>query len=254
MADLARRVGHEAGVRLEPRVALSYEELARMARAGTVHVAWVPPVLLFGLERDHTMSPLVAMRRGEPGTTFTSALVVLEESRARTFEDLRGARAVWVDPYSAAGYVVPRLELFRAGHDPRKLFLEERFRGSHDAALRALLRGTAEVTATYAHFAEGGRLVRSGFLDLGPEDASRFRVLARFGELPADVIATRTDLDPALRDALRAAFLRLGDDAEGRALLEAAFGADGVREELEAYGALRAALAEAVEAGLLPAP
>jgi ABC-type phosphate/phosphonate transport system substrate-binding protein len=253
MADLTRRIGHDAGVRLVPRVALSYEELGRMARAGSVHVAWAPPVLLFGLERDRTMSPVVAMRRGEPGTTFASALVVLEDSRAREPADLRGARAVWVDPYSAAGCVVARLELFRRGLDPRKLFLEERFRGSHDAALRSLLRGTGEVTATYAHYAADGRLVRAGFLDLDAEDAARFRVLAHFGDIPTDVIAARQDVDAGVVGALRAAFVRLGEDAEGRALLEAAFGADGVTEGPdEAYGKLRGALAEAAEAGLLP--
>ncbi len=109
----------------------SYEELATAVVSGYVDVAWLPPIPFIALNRHEAVVPLVHLPRG--GTsTFHSALIVRSDSRFRTLSDLRGARAAWVDRYSASGFVVPRVALANAGLDPRTAFSEQRLWRSHE--------------------------------------------------------------------------------------------------------------------------
>jgi len=84
-----------------------------------------------------------------------------------SLDDLRGARAGWVDPWSATGFVVPRIELARRGivptsyalHErrayPTSTFRSEKFHGTHQETLRALARGDFDVAGTFAQAATG---------------------------------------------------------------------------------------------------
>ena len=96
----------------------TYKSLGESVREGTSDIAWLPPVVYAWLAEG--VNPLGFIARGG-SSTYSAALVTLEESGLRTLADLRKARprkrAGWVDPWSAAGYVVPRIELSRAGLD-----------------------------------------------------------------------------------------------------------------------------------------
>ena len=98
-------------------------------------------------------------------------------------DKLQGARAAWVNPWSASGYVLARVALAARGIDPRTTFLEERFFGSRDAALRAVADGRFDVTATFAYFEGENRIVRCGWDDI-PAAAAKFDVLVRAGDIP----------------------------------------------------------------------
>ena len=55
-------------------------------------------------------------------SAYEAALVVRADSNVRTIDSLRGTRAGWVDPWSAAGFVLPRVKLALLGIDPRNVF------------------------------------------------------------------------------------------------------------------------------------
>jgi phosphonate transport system substrate-binding protein len=123
-----------------------------------------------------------------------------------------GARAAWVDRESAAGYLVIRAALRARGLGFERAFKEEKFYGSHDAVVRAVLHGEADVGATYVHVLPDDSIGKAGW------GAADVKVLARYGPIPADVIAASSSLPG---DQVRAVQAALTNPKE-RTLLTAA--------------------------------
>lgn len=243
---LLRWMGERAGVEVERRSAPSYEALADEVRAGAIDVAWLPPIVFVRLgEAAQALGSIC--RDGK--TTYEAALIVRAgDKKLRTIEALRGTRAGWVDPWSAAGFVLPRVKLALLGVDPRTVFRTERFYGSHRAAIEALRDGACDAAGTHARADEKGKIVSGGWSSVEGADV---RVLATFGAIPPDVIAVRSAFDATLREKTLSALRDACKDAEGRELTRAIFGGDELREGLApGYESLKRALEMATARGL----
>ncbi|MDB4937500.1 MAG: Phosphonate transporter phosphate-binding periplasmic component [Labilithrix sp.] len=249
VADFSAALGRLANAELAVYEASSYEDLARAMVVGEVDFAWLPPLAFVALERKKMVEALVSAERGGD-TAFYSALIVARDSDLHAPEDLAGARAAWVDPYSASGYVVPRAGLAAIGIDPRVAFSEERFWHSHEAVVRAVVAGRADFGATYAGLDADAEVTRGSWLDVpGADDA--VRVLVRFGAIPGDVVAARTAVPEAKREMLTRALLAMSRQGQHR-LLGEAFGIDELRPWVSAgYDALRRLTEDASKRGLL---
>jgi phosphate/phosphite/phosphonate ABC transporter binding protein len=234
-----------AGVEVERRESKSYEALADDVRAGKVDIAWLPPIVYVRLADG--VVPLGSILR-DGRTAYEAALVVPKSSRIKSIEGLRGVRAGWVDPWSAAGFVLPRVKLALLGIDPRTIFRTETFHGSHRAALQALVDGACDVAGTYARADEAGEVTAGAWSEI---QGAEVRVLATFGAIPPDVLAARKDLDERMRNDVLAALRAACAAGECKAILRAIFGGDELREGLaEGYDALRGALDMATSRGL----
>ncbi len=232
---------------LQSRPSRTYEELATSVREGRSDVAWLPPVAFAWLaERVTAIGSIVRGGR----TSYSAALVAREESAFRARSDLAEARVGWVDAWSAAGYVVPRLELGRApsGLVTPPSFRSETFYGSHREALLALERGDCDVVGTYARTPAPGEPASEGaWSELG----LRVVVLETFGEIPPDVLAVRRNLGRQEHEAVSTAFRAAFSVPHGRALVRAVFGGDELREGLEpGHETLRRAYERGVAHGL----
>ena len=117
--ELAAWLRAHAALDLQRSASSTYYDLAASVREGRSDVAWLPPVAYAWLAE--AVTPLGSIVR-DGRTSYASTLVVTECSPIRAVADLRGARAGWVDPWSAAGYVVPRIELAKTGIDPADEF------------------------------------------------------------------------------------------------------------------------------------
>src|SRR5262249_23569918 len=160
------------------------------------------------------------------------------DSKIHTLDGLRGTRVAWVDPYSASGYVMPRIQLAALGVDPRTAFVEQRFLGSHDAVIGAIVDHEADVAGTFARV-DGAGLVTSGGWSQLPRARSYTRVLAAFGRIPADVIGIRTETAPELRERLTEAFVASSYDAQGSLLVRRLFGVEEFRRgDMLSYASL----------------
>lgn len=211
----------------------SYKDLATSVRDGSSDIAWLPPVAYAWLAE--AVTPLGSIVR-EGKTTYGAALVVRKESAIEKLEDLSEVRAGWVDPWSAAGYVVPRIEIAKAGITPHKAFTSEKFYGTHSAAIAALGDGECDVVGTY---------------DGAWGDRDDVRVLARFSDIPNDVIAVRRNLLPAEYELALKAFRDACLDEKGRPLVQAVFDGDELRETLDAsHESLRRAYEKGIANGL----
>lgn len=241
---VARGISAHAGVELEPSACATYEALAARVNEGSVEAAWLPPIVLVRV--GEAVAPLGFVDRGGGG--YEAALVVREDSGIESVESLRGTRAGWVDPWSAAGFVMPRVKLALVGVDPRSLFRTERFHGSHRAALEALVEGSCDVVGTHAQANEEG-VVASGAWSAIAD--ARVRVLATFGAIPPDVVAVRADTPAPVRASLLEGFRLAAEDAAVRAAMMTVFGGATLREGRPAgYAGLESALAFARERGL----
>lgn len=233
------------GAKIERRDSKSYEALAQDVRSGEVDVAWLPPIVYVRLA--DSVVPLGSFLRGGRAA-YEAALVVKEDSRIKAIEALRGTRAGWVDPWSAAGFVLPRVKLALLGVDPRAVFRTERFHGSHRAALQALVDGACDVVGTYARADDEGEITAGAWSEI---EGAEVRVLATFGAIPPDVLAARKGLPETERNRIVDVLRSATKDDEARAILKAIFGGDELREGLaNGYDALKDALDMATARGL----
>ena len=251
-AAFAERLSGIVGMAIHPMSADSYDALAAMLNSGKVRVAWLPPIPFIALERARIAVPLVDHHRGGHAR-FDAVLVVRKTSTDHTLYALRGKRAAWVDPLSAAGYVLPRIQLAALGIDPRTVFASERFYGSHEAAIRAVMDDKADVAGTFARVDDADNVVRGGWSEVaGATEA--VRVCARFGAIPADVTAAHRDVPQEARDAIANALVAMSSDASAATLLRDLFGVDEFRPwEGGDYEPLRRAMSDAASRGLLDA-
>ncbi len=233
------------GVAMTLHYAGGYEALAKDVDNAKVDISWLPPVAYVKVDADKT-DPLLAIERGR-GTGYKAALVVRADSSYERIEDLRNARAAWVDAWSASGFVVPRVGMKKLGVDPRSFFRVEAFHGSHSAALRAVIDGAADVTGTHARPKASGEEGFEGSWTL--VEGVAMRVLRTFGEVPSDLICVRKSLETPLRDRVAEAFKEAA--IVQKAEIKAIFGADRFADGVATgYDELRSSLAEATSAGL----
>jgi ABC-type phosphate/phosphonate transport system substrate-binding protein len=132
-------------------------------------------------------------------------------SRARTLDDLGGARWVYNDSCSLSGYFSVLAELSARGHGP-DFFGSTRAIGSHHAALRAVERGEADCAAIDSNTLRLER--RRG-------SAPEVRVLESFGPFPVQPVVARAGLARERKAAIAAALLAMHADPAGRAALAA---------------------------------
>jgi len=239
-------VSRNAQVRFTHEVSSSYDELAEKMEAREVDVAWLPPLVFVRLEGRGLVAPLVTnVRAGR--ATYQALLVVRADSPIRALADIRGARAAWVDPLSAAGYLLPHGHIEAQCGDPRGLFVAQSFVGSHAAALEAVRKGEADIAGTYGTAGPDGELVQESPMP-------GLRVLTAFGSIPADVIGAHASMPDATRARIGKAFVAVGGDENAKKIAFEVFGVEGFRLGAEAsYGGLHPALRAALASGLLRA-
>jgi ABC-type phosphate/phosphonate transport system substrate-binding protein len=173
----------------------TYEALQQGLLAGEVDAAWGPPLICARIEAAGGMVALRAVRRG--AVTYRSVLLSrkldtfdVASLTASTFRP----RAVWVDTWSMAGYLLPRAHLRRAGVDLAEALLSEKLLGSYTACFDAVLNFEAELTASF---------IGETALDaLWGDRGRRLRPIAYTDEIPNDGVVLAPSLPPDRRVAL----------------------------------------------------
>lgn len=196
--DLAAAVLRAGGPVLEPKFFASYPGLLEGCTHGGCDAAWAPPLVAHELRHTDVRSPVAIVVR-EAGAFYYAALVVAADrvGRSPSLPDLAGRRIGWVSPRSAAGYVVPRLQLQALGYDPDRLFGKQSFHFTHGRLLEALARGEIDAAATYAHAQPNG--------ELRTAHVHSARIVMAAGPIPGDVVVARASVAAALSRALERA-------------------------------------------------
>ena len=139
-------------------------------------------------------------------STYHGVIFVRRNAGIRRVDDMRGKRFVFVDPATTAGYLLPLHYFHEHGvTDYTKLLAEFYYSGTHEDAIFDVLDGKADVGA--AKNTVFDRLAAEN-----PRIASELLVLTKSPDVPENALALRADLDPLIRDALRAALLGMHED------------------------------------------
>lgn len=191
-----------------PQVLRSPSDLVQQLGRGTVHIAWMPPLVALDVARTGAASVALCCVRGGK-SSYHSVLFTRRMTAVRTLPDLDGRHVAWVSRTSAAGYVIPRLRLVAAGLSPDKLFRRETFHENHAQVARAVFAGEADVGATFAVFEpRTGRIARAGWEEAGvPLDGVHTVITA--GPIPSDAIALSSKMPAALAQEMTAALQQL---------------------------------------------
>lgn len=200
----------------------SYERLEQALIAGEVDAAWGPPIVCARLESAGGTVTMRAVRYG--AVTYRSILV------CRTHDDLdidmlgrpgsRPVRAVWVDQFSMAGYVLPRYHLRSRGVDLSTAFERERTLGSYEACFHELLEGEADLTASFA--SRRGL----GYTEICGDQSFLLRTLAYTEECPNDGVVLSPALSAGKRGELLESLESLLSDDDKKRILAAVFDTD----------------------------
>ncbi len=252
MTDFTLLFGQLSGVDIALTALPSYERVTQMIHKKEIDIAWLSPIPFIALHRSRSVTALASPYRGGKGS-YHGALITHASSPITSIEDLKGKRAAWVDRHSAAGFVMPRIELLVQGLDPREDFGSQKFYGTHEAVATAVADGRADFGATWVALDEDHNVIR-GPWSTNAKIAAQIQVFATFGSIPADVIAMRSDLDARTRERLERGLFQITKGERGKSLAREVFGADDFKKPVMAsYESLREQAFEAAGVGLLEA-
>lgn len=208
---LSEYVASKAGVKLRLIHKAEYAELNELLASGDVDMAfscsgpYVTGHEEFGLEL--LAAPVVA---GE--MTYQAYVIVPSDSPASGMDDLAGATFAFTDPESNTGCLVPTYMLALKGVTPEAYFGRVIYTYSHDNSIKSVAENEVDAASVDS-------LIWQYANDTDPTYTSKTRIIETSSPYGIPPVVVRPGLDPALKAALRDAFLGADEDPVGRELL-----------------------------------
>jgi len=188
----------------------SYREITELIVGERIDFAWVcsPPYVS---NRSRVRLLAIPIWRGKP--LYQSYVIVPKEDlQTRSILDLEGRIYAFSDPDSNSGWLVPQVELKRAGKDARVFFRKTFFTWAHRRI----------VEAVGSNLAQGGSIDGYVWETLHlrhPELTNRTRVAWKSAEFGFPPIIARGRIPEEDFLAFRNLLVNMPGDAEGRELL-----------------------------------
>jgi phosphonate transport system substrate-binding protein len=159
------------------------------------------------------VEPLVRPVWFDGTSTYHGYIFVRKDSGIKNFADMRGRTIAFVEKATTAGYIFPKAYFKEQGIEALdKFFKEYYFAGSHDAAVKAVLDGEADIGCAK-------NTIFNIMADREPRVKEDLTVLARSPNVPSNALAVKGDLDGNVKKKLRDALLGMENDPEGMATL-----------------------------------
>jgi phosphonate transport system substrate-binding protein len=180
-------------------------------------------------------------------------VIITRRDEIRDLSELRGKRAVWVDPLSLGGHLLAVDYLRGEGLEPASTFSEQSFAGSYPEALRRVVHERADVTAISTPDGAEQSINASITLFGGTLQAERLTSIAVTQETPNDALVFSTALPPERAAALAERAFGSADAPKVPSSLCMALEADGFeRVDVSVYADIRRLLEEATLPDLPP--
>jgi len=119
----------------------TYQEITAMLLSGQLDAAWVcdGPYVAYEDKLALVAAPLYHQK-----PLYQTYIIVKQESKARSFDDIRGTVHAFSDPDSTAGYLFTRYLLALRHTTPAEFFRQFFFTYGHQNVMRAVSTGLAE--------------------------------------------------------------------------------------------------------------
>lgn len=214
----------------------TYAEINDLMRTRQIDVAFVCTLAYIEGKREFGMELLVAPQIRSQ-TVYYSYLIVPKGSPARSLMDLKGKAFAFSDPLSNTGRLAPTYQLSLMGTTPDAFFSRYVFTYSHDNSIVAtadqLVDGAAVDSLVYDFLATKD-----------PELIAKTRIIARWGPYGMPPVVVHPGLDPSFKERLKAIFLDMHRELEGRWILNDLHIDRFVPIQDEAYDSIRRMMAK----------
>ncbi len=189
---------------IEITVTTDYSSMIEAMRFGRIEVAYFGPFsYVLAKSKAPTIEPFaVGVERGSP--TYQSVLIATASGPVKTLADVRGKPFGFGDQASTSSHLAPRAHLLKkyqldGEKDYRPVHL-----GTHDAVARAVQAGQVPAGAL-------SKPILDSLITRGIVDGSRIVQLDLSAPIPNYPVVMQSDLNPALKQAIRTAFLDMKD-------------------------------------------
>ncbi|MBI5508332.1 MAG: phosphate/phosphite/phosphonate ABC transporter substrate-binding protein [Deltaproteobacteria bacterium] len=192
---LGRYLADALGRPVEFVAAKSYDEATRMLSSGKADVALFGAVAYVKARRQGQVRAILrSIRNHRP--TYDGVVIVKRGSGIESLADLKGHSFAWVDPFSGAGYLYPRILLKGAGIVPDR-DLKATFVGSHKQVVQKVASGEVDAGACFA----GAEEMLT--------DPSAVVAIGRTEPVPGEPVVVRPGLGSELVKKLRSALMEM---------------------------------------------
>jgi phosphonate transport system substrate-binding protein len=190
---------------IELMVTTDYSSMIEAMRFGRIEVAYFGPLsYVLAKSRAPDIGPFaVGIERGSP--TYNGVLIATAGGPVRTVEDIKGKSFGFGDQASTSSHLIPRAFLAKrglvAGRDYQAVHV-----GTHDAVARAVQNGQLPA---------GGlsKAILDNLTQRGTVDKTKIVEIGLSDPIPNYPMVMQGNLAPALKDAIRKAFIDMKDEA-----------------------------------------
>lgn len=207
-ACFAEKLSAEIGIPVELYPASDYAGVMQGLLAGTLEAAGLGASAYAGifLENPDAVEPILTAKQTDGSTGYYSVLYVRADSPYQSLDDLKGKTLAFADPNSASGYLVPSVDLKKAGYDPQAHFGSTGFAGGHEQGVIAVLNKQYDAGVTWTSgVGEQSQGYTSGNLrkmvDKGALNMADLRILWQSPLIPNGPEVIRKDLPADLKAA-----------------------------------------------------
>ena len=189
---------------IEITVTTDYSSMIEAMRFGRIEIAYFGPFsYVLAKSKAPAIEPFaVGVERGSP--TYQSVLIAQAGGPVKTLADVRGKAFGFGDQASTSSHLAPRAHLLKKyGLDGEKDYRPVHL-GTHDAVARAVQAGQVPAGAL-------SKPILDTLIARGTVDGTKIVQLDLSAPIPNYPIVMQADLNPALKAAIRDAFLGMKD-------------------------------------------
>ncbi|MBI5739412.1 MAG: phosphate/phosphite/phosphonate ABC transporter substrate-binding protein [Nitrospirae bacterium] len=211
--DVIDYIGEQIGQPVHMVHRRSYEEMDSLLESGEVKVAFICSAPYIRDREKFGVELLVAPKvNGSP--TYNSYIIVHKDSAVKSFSELKGKVFAFTDPLSNTGKLYPTYLLKTMDQSPEKFFMRFLYSFSHNKSVemvaKRIVDGSAVESIVYEHM-----------LKTGSPYAKEVKIIKRSPAYGIPPVVVTNDINAALKEKLRVAFLGMDRTVKGRAILDA---------------------------------
>jgi phosphonate transport system substrate-binding protein len=187
-AELCHAASQQTQLSVVPRHVSNYDDLTTLLRTVPSSLVWAPPIVAVQM-LDAGLGEVLALPERHGLLTSNVAFIVRLQDAAKSLDDLKGRRVMWLDRQSASGYVIPRMHLTSRGHDPSTFFSKESFGDTHLSVLDAVSSGVVDVGTSWCRVdPKTQKMLDAGWIRSDGMSIRPVRAAHTIGPVPNDAL------------------------------------------------------------------
>lgn len=139
----------QLGIKIDIILKNTYSEVLDLFKAGKADVGFVCGYLSVLGDKQGVMEK-VAMPVVNGNKQYSSYIITRSDNDITKIDDLKGRKMAFSNPYSFAGYLVPKYLIEKEGYEFENYFSKTYFTYSHDHSVSSVVNGLVDGAAIYS--------------------------------------------------------------------------------------------------------